>query len=63
MSIRAMLILSTIRDLHTKLVDFLLDYTQADVKTGIFMEPPIGFGFEGYHPTEWVIRLDKISMA
>ena len=23
------------------------------------MEIPIGFGFEGAHPREWVIRIDK----
>ena len=23
------------------------------------MEPPKGFGVEGFHPREWVIRLDK----
>ena len=34
-------------------------YTQADVKSDIFMEPPIGFGVEGYHPREWVIIMDK----
>ena len=35
---------------HTKSVDFFLAYTQADVKSEIFMEPPIGFGVEGGHP-------------
>ena len=52
MSIRAMLTLSILREIHTKSVDFVLACTQADVKTEIFMEIPIGFGVEGYHPKE-----------
>ena len=59
MSVRATLTLSILRELYTKPVDFSLAYTQVDVKTGILMELPIGFGVEGAHPREWVIRLDK----
>ena len=59
MSVRAILTLSILRDIHTKSVDFLLDYTQADMKTDILMEIPIGFVVEGGKPREWVIRLDK----
>ena len=59
MSVRAMLTLIILRDIHTKSVDFVLDYTQSGVKSEIFMELPIGFGIEGAHPREWVIRLDK----
>ena len=50
MSVRAMITLTIIRDIHTKSVDFVLAYTKADVKTEIFMELPIGFGVEGSHP-------------
>ena len=63
MSVRAMLNLSALRELHVKSVNFVLVYTQADVKIWIFMELPIGFGVEGKHPREWVIRLDKTFMA
>ena len=59
MSVRAMLTLSILRELHTKPVDFVLTYNQTDVKSEIFMELPIGFGFEGSHPREWVTRIDK----
>ena len=38
---------------------FFLAYTQADVKSEIFMELPIGFRFEGDHPRERIIRMDK----
>ena len=58
-SIRSMLTLIIIRDLLTKSVYFVLAYTQADIKTEIFMELPIGFGVEGDHIIEWVIRLDR----
>ena len=47
------------KKLRTKSVDFVLAYTQADVKSEIFMELPIGFGVERSHPREWVIRLYK----
>ena len=50
MSVRAILVLSIPIELHTNSVYFVLAYTQADVKTDIFMELPIGFGVEGYHP-------------
>ena len=38
MSVRSMLTKTIIRELHNKSVDFVLDYTQSDVKTEIFME-------------------------
>ena len=44
-SVRDMLILSILIELHTKSVDFFLDYTQDDVKIEILMEIPIGFEF------------------
>ena len=47
MSVRSMLTLIIIRELHTKSVDFVLAYTQVDVKLEIFMELPIDFGVEG----------------
>ena len=50
MSVRAMLTLGILREIHTKSVYFVLDYTQADVKSEIFMELPIGLGGEGDHP-------------
>ena len=39
-SIISMLILSIIREIHTKSVDFVLAYTQDDLKTEISMDPP-----------------------
>ena len=38
MSVRAMITMSILREIYTKLVDFFLSYTQDDIKSGIFME-------------------------
>ena len=59
MYVRAMLIMSILRELHTKPVYIFLAYTQADVKSDIFMEIFIRFGFEGSRLREWVIIFDK----
>ena len=59
MLVRAMLTLSVLQKLHTKSVDLFLAYTQADVKSEIYMEIPLGFIFDGDHPGEWLIMLDK----
>ena len=62
MSFRAMITLNILMEFHTNSVDSVLAYTHADVKSDIFMEPPIGFGVEGFHPREWSTKLDKTSM-
>ena len=59
MSSRDMLALIILRDIHTKSVDFVLNYTQADIESGIFIELSIGFVVEVVHPREWVIRPNK----
>ena len=46
---RYMVNLSIIIVLHTNWVDFVLSYTQADVKIDISMELTIFFGVEGDH--------------
>ena len=48
-SVRAMLTLIIIGELHSKSVDFVLAYTQSDVKSELFMELPIDFGVEEAH--------------
>ena len=49
-SIGVMLILNILRDIHNKSVYFVLVYTKADIESKIFMELPIEFWVEGYHP-------------
>ena len=53
-----MLTLVILRYLHTNYVDFVLVYTQVDVKSEIFMEFIIVFGIEGSHRRECSTRLD-----
>ena len=59
MSVRYMLSLSILIDIHTKSAGFVLAYIQSDVKSEIFMEIPMFFGVEGERPSEWVIILYK----
>ena len=59
MSVRAMLTLSIPQKIHTKYVDLFLVYPQADVQSEIYTDLPLGFGVDGDHPRQWVIRLDK----
>ena len=56
---REMLTLSILRNLHTNYVGFFLSYTQADVKSEIFMEIPKGFGVEEAHPRSWIVSLNN----
>ena len=50
MSVSAMLVLSILREFHTNSLDFFLSYTQAGIKSEIFVELPIVLGFEGFQP-------------
>ena len=61
MSVRPMLTLSILRELHTKSLNFVLTYTKDDAKTEIFMELPIGFGFEGAH--EYICFYIRLSVG
>ena len=57
MSVRAMLTLRIPQKIHTKSVDFVLACTHTDVNSEIYLKTPLGFGVDGDHPREWVIRL------
>ena len=50
-----MLTLSILRELHTKLVYFVLAKNQAGVKLYIFVELTIDFAVEVENSREWVI--------
>jgi hypothetical protein len=41
-SIRLLLVLSILNNWHTRQVDFVLAYTQADIKFNMYMELPMG---------------------
>ena len=53
-----MLTLAAIKNLHSKLTDFVLAYPQADLDTKIFMELPQGFN-AGLNSGKYVLRLKK----
>ena len=42
-SVRGMLTMSILQKFHTKSVDFVLAYSQSDVKSEIYMNTPLGF--------------------
>ena len=58
MSFRIMLTLAAIKNLHTKSIDFLLAYPQADVDVDIYMELPQGFNMEP-ESGRYVLKLQK----
>jgi hypothetical protein len=50
-SIRLFLTMAVIKGWHTRQVDFVLAYPQADVETTLYMEVPRGFEFDGSRKT------------
>jgi len=57
-SIRLFLIISLLKGWHTRQIDFVLAYPQADIETELFMEIPQGFHFGGTRRTH-CLRLKK----
>jgi hypothetical protein len=57
-SIRLFLTLAVVKGWHTRQVDFVLAYPQADIETELYMEIPQGFEFEGSKKTH-CLRLLK----
>ena len=57
-SIRLFLTLALINNWHSRQVDFVLAYPQADIKTKLYMEIPQGFDYNGKRKTH-VLRLLK----
>ena len=58
MSVRIMLTLAAIKNLHTKSIDFVLAYPQADLDVEIYMELPQGFNV-GTESGRYVLKLQK----
>ena len=50
-SIRLFLTMAVIKGWHTRQVDFVLAYPQADIETTLYMEVPRGFEFDGSRKT------------
>jgi Reverse transcriptase (RNA-dependent DNA polymerase) len=57
-SIRIFLIVALLNDWHTRQIDFVLAYPQADIECDLYMEIPFGFEFEGNRETH-VLKLKK----
>ena len=58
MSVRIMLTLAAIENLHTKPIEFVLAYPQADLAVDIYMELPQGFNAEP-ESGRYVLKLQK----
>ena len=56
MSVRIMLTLAAIENLHTKSIDFVLAYPQANLNVDIYMELPQGFNV-GPESERYVLKL------
>ncbi|MGZ8880111.1 MAG: reverse transcriptase domain-containing protein, partial [Halobacteriota archaeon] len=57
LTVRLMLTLSAILGLKSRLIDFTLAYTQADLDVDIYIEIPAGF--VAPEEGDWVLKLDK----
>ena len=58
MSFRIMLTLAAIENLHTKSIDFLLAYPQANLDVDIYMQLTQGFNV-GLESGRYVLKLQK----
>ena len=58
MSVRIMLTLAAIENLHTKSIDFVLAYPQANIDVDIYMELPQGFNVRP-ESGRYVLKLQK----
>jgi hypothetical protein len=58
MTVRLLLVLALILDLHTRSIDFTLAYTQAPIDVETFIEIPTGFDIDG-NRHDFVLELKK----
>ena len=52
------MIISVLHDLETRSIDFILDFTQADLDIDVFIELPVGFNLEP-DSRQYIIKLNK----
>ena len=57
--VRCVFIMALLMGWHMRSVDFVMAYTQADVKTYIFMQLPVGTTIKGVDPTKHLVKLQK----
>ena len=58
-TVRCVFIMALLMGWHMRSIDFVMAYTQADVKTDIFMQLPSGTTIKGVDPTKHLLKLQK----
>ena len=58
-TVRCIFIMALLLGWHMRSIDFIMAYTQADVKTDIFMQLPAGMTIQGVDPNKHLLRLQK----
>ena len=58
-TVRCVFILALLLGWHMRSIDFVMAYTQADVKTDIFMQLPSGTTIQGVDPNKHLLKLQK----
>ena len=58
-TVRCVFIMDLLMGWHMRSIDFVMAYTQADVKTDIFMQLPVGTTIKGVDSTKHVLKLQK----
>ena len=58
-TVRCLFILALLLGCHMRSIDFVMAYTQADVKTDIFMQLHSGTTIQGVNPNKHLLKLQK----
>ena len=58
-TVRCVFIMALLMGWHMRSIDFVIAYTQADIKTDIFMQLPAGTTIKGVNPTKHLLKLQK----
>ena len=58
-TVRCVFIMALLLGWHMRSIDFIMAYTQADVKTDIFMQLPAGTTIQGVDPDKHLLKLQK----
>ena len=58
-TIRCVFIMALLLGWHMRSIDFIMAYTQADVKTDIFMQLPARTTIHGMDPNKHLLKLQK----
>ena len=56
-TVRCVFIMALLMGWHMRSIDFVMAYTQADIKTDIFMQLPVRTTIKGIDPTKHLLKL------